>query len=230
MCFCHLLSHDLFDQLLQDRRLTFLRIFKIAPDTLLDVFTHHVDLQVHILPFLLPRCDHLFLGIGNKHNLEPALAIIHFGDGQAGPIQRHITLLDNIPQHRPVPRLQPKDETISIRRDTRDYRNGVDVSLHEMATHPRRRRHRPLEVDLGSFLQRAKIRPSQGLGRNADSEGGRVEFRDRETGAIDADAVAQGGVRQDLTAVADGERGAAAAAGCAGVDGGEIAHSWGGFD
>ena len=99
------------------------------------------------------------------------------------------------------------------------------MPLHEMATHPRRGRDRPLQVDLSSFLQGAEIRPPQCLWRDADFEGGLVEFGDGEAGAVDADAVAEGGVGEDLAALGDGEGGAAAAGG-GGVEVAELGDGW----
>ena len=90
-----------------------------------------------------------------------------------------------------------------------------------MTTHARRRGHRSLEIDPRALRQRAQVRPAQRLRRHADLERRPVERGEGQARAIDADAVAERGVREDLRAVGDGEGGAAAAAG-AGVEAVEL--------
>ena len=60
-----------------------------------------------------------------------------------------------------------------------------------MSAHPRRRRYRSLEIDIAVLLERAEIRAAQGLGRDANFEGGFVEGHNSKTSAVDADAVAE---------------------------------------
>jgi len=99
------------------------------------------------------------------------------------------------------------------------------VTLQEVTAQPRARQQRRLEVDLALLLQPAEIGAPQGLGRNADLErvaaGG--QLGDGQTGAVDADGIAEFRVVQNAGAVGDGEGVAAAARGGAveGRDGGD---------
>lgn len=65
------------------------------------------------------------------------------------------------------------------------------------------------------LLQRAEVRPSQRLGRYPDYERGLVEGCNCETSAIDAYAVAEVRIGEDIGAVRDGE-------GCASTAGGGV--------
>jgi len=58
------------------------------------------------------------------------------------------------------------------------------------------------------LAQGAEIRPPQRLGRDPDDEGCGAEGGDGQAGAVDADAVAEVGVREDGGAVGDCEGGA----------------------
>ena len=65
------------------------------------------------------------------------------------------------------------------------------MSLYEMSAHPRTRRYRTFEIDIAVLFEGSEIRPSQGLGRDADFEEGFVEGGNGEAGAVYADTVAK---------------------------------------
>ena len=60
-----------------------------------------------------------------------------------------------------------------------------------MPAHSRACRYRSLEVDIAVLFEGAEVRSSQGLGCDANSEGGFFKGDDGKTGAIYADAVAE---------------------------------------
>lgn len=187
--------------------------FKVRSNALLHVLAHHVDLDVHILSLSLLTHNDLLLRVGNEHHLQPALVIVDGRDGERCSVQRHKSLLDNVPQNRLVPRLQTKRNGIAILPGLCNLRDGVDMSLHEMASHSRVRTHGSLEVHTTAFFQTAQVGPSQRLRCNADFELVLAELSDCEAGAIDADAVAKVRVDEDLRASGYGQAGAAATAG-----------------
>lgn len=200
------------NDLLEDRRgaVRTKRALKIPNNTLLDDLPHHVDLDINLLADLLRARHDFLLRVRNQHDLEPALGIIDLRDRQARPVERHIALLDHIPQHGLLPRRQAEGQRIPIGRFRRDGRDGVDVALHEMAAHARGRLHGALKVHLAAFLERAEVRAPQRLRRDPHFEpGGRAPFvlGDRQAGPVHADRVAQcDPAFHDRRAVADRER------------------------
>lgn len=173
------------------------RALEIPDDTLLDDFPHDINLDIDLIPHLLPRRHHPLLRIRNQHDLEPALGIIDLCDRQRSPVERHIALFHHVAQHAFVARLQTERDGVAVGRHGRDRRHRVDVALHEMPAHARRRTHRPLQVDAAPLRQRAQVRPPQRLGRHADFEkrllllSRVVELGHRQARPVDRDRVAQ---------------------------------------
>ena len=241
-----LLIHKTGHHLLQNTEITTSSTSKVALNALLNILAHDINLNINLLPSLLRRRDNLLLRIRNKHHLPvPILPIHHLGHSQTRPIQRDIALLDDIPQHALVARLQTEDQGVAVRRDGEDGGDGVDVALDEVAAHARVGFHGALEIHLGVFLEGSEIRTAEGFRGDADFEVGFVEGSNCEACSffivnslflfpflalcgisltIDTDAVAQMSVCEDLLAMRDGQRCATPAA-QRGVEGLEGGHS-----
>lgn len=94
-----------------------------------------------------------------------------------------------------------------------------------MPSHPRARADRSLKINSTVLFQTPQVRAAQCFRRDADFELALGELGDGQAGAVDADAVAEGGVGEDFRAVGDGKRGAAAA-GAAGIVLHEVRDDW----
>lgn len=184
---------------------------KVRGDTLLDVFPDHVHLDIDIVSLVLAPHDDFLLGVSDEHNLPPRLCIIHSSHGQRGTIEGDIAFLDNVPQYAPVARLQAVCHGIAVWSLVGNDGDGINMALDEMTAHPRGGADSSLQIDGTAFAQLGQIRAPQSLGGDADFEVVGREVGDGQACAVDADAVAQVAVVEDLGAVADGQRSSASA-------------------
>lgn len=211
----HLLFDQSPDDLFQHRRRPFLphRPLEVTHYALLDEFPYNVDLDVDAVPGLLLGHDHPFLGVGDQHDLEPTLTVVHPGYGQTGAVESDVTLFHNVPQHALLPRTQSEGQGVPVGRHRRHRGHRVDVTLDKVPSHPRGRGDGPLEVHGTPRGEVPQVRPPECLGGHADLEALSVELGDGQAGAVDAYGVAQGRVGEDGGAVGDGQGGAVAARG-----------------
>ena len=207
------LVHNPRHHLLKHSTSTPLSTLEVRRHALLHVLSSHIHLHVHIIALLLPPHHNLLLCIRDHHDLKPSLIIIHSCDSQARTIKRDVALLHDVPQHIFIPRLHAEANRIAVLPRLRNHSNGVHVSLDTMSTHSCIWPQSALEIDTAAFFQTAQVRPSKRLRRNADFELIFAELGHGQAGAVDAYTVTQMAVGEDLGAVGEGQRGAAAAGG-----------------
>jgi hypothetical protein len=209
----HPLIHQPLHHLLQHSASTRAASLEVRSNTLLNILANHVDLNIDILALPLVTHNNLLLRVRDEHNLPPTLVVVDSSDGQGSTIQRHISLLHDVPQHKLVPGLQAKSDRITILSRLSDLGNRVNMALHKVASHACVRSHGALEVDVAALFETAQVRAPQRLWRNTDFELVLAELGHGQAGAVDADAVAKVCIAEDIGAARDGQTGAAAAAG-----------------
>lgn len=114
--------------------------------------------------------------------------------GQAGAVETDVTLLDHVLQDLPVPRPERDGESLPVRSPLNDLRYAVDVSLHEVTSHPRVALARTLETDLVTLPQLAEARPSQRLGSHPEHGVRRRERGHGQAGPVHTYAIPYGAI------------------------------------
>lgn len=173
---------------------------EVASHALFGVLCQDVDLDVDAVALLLLGQDDLLLGVGDEHDLPPALDVVDGGDGQAGAVEGDEALVDDVAQDVAALGLEAQGDGVAVGGAADDGGDAVDVALDKVAAHAGVGADGALEVDARAGVQVAQVRQAQRLGRDAHGEvrglrlGG--QRRRRQAHAVDGDAVAQDGVGQ----------------------------------
>lgn len=186
---------------------------EVCSNALFHVLADLVNLDVDVITLPLVAHNDLLLSVRDHHDLPPALFVIDSGDSKRRTIQTHVSLLDNVPEHKLVSGLQAESDRIAILPGLCDLGNGIHVTLHKVAAHSCVCSYCALQVHAAAFFQTSQVRPAKSLGCDANLELILAELGHGQASAIDTDAVAKVHVCEDVGAARDSQAGAAAAAG-----------------